>query len=164
MVLVQKRDANQQDETPIVCFLTGGLMRKGWSVGLLIMAFAAICPAAQRGADATAAGDEYVGTWSGTWDSGASGGGFELTLERAKDNTIGGKVAVTGQPTYNAVLKTVSFEGTKMTAKYDFPPDESAEVILTTTFEGNKAAGTWTLRVKGTSNDVATGGWTVKRK
>jgi hypothetical protein len=139
-------------------------MRKGWSVGLFVMVFAVICSAAQRGADATAAGAEYVGTWSGTWDSGNAGGGFELTLEKPKDGAIGGKVAVTGEPTYNAVLKAVSFEGKKMTATYDFPPDESAEVILTATFEGNKAAGTWVVRVKGTTNDVATGGWTVARK
>jgi hypothetical protein len=139
-------------------------MRNGWCVVMFVMVFAVMCSAAQRGADAATAGEEYVGTWSGTWDSGNSGGGFELTLEKAKDAAMTGKVAVTGEPTYNAVLKTLSFDGKKMTAKYDFPPDESGEVILTMTFEGSKVTGTWALRAKGTSNDVATGGLTLTKK
>ena len=139
-------------------------MRNGWCVAIFVMAFAVVAVAGQRGADPAAAGEEYAGIWSGTWSSGSAGGGFDLTLEKAKDGTMSGKVAVTGDPTYNAVLKSVSFEGKKMTAKYDFPPNEAAEVILTTTFDGNKASGTWSLRAKGTETDAAAGTLALTRK
>jgi hypothetical protein len=106
---------------------------------------------------------DYAGTWSGTWD-GAGSGGFELTLEKGKDGVLGGKVSVTGEPTYKANLKSVKFDGPKMLAVYDFPPDERAEVAITATFEGDTAKGTWTVRGKDGSGEVASGGWTVKRK
>ena len=51
-----------------------------------------------------------------------------------------------------------------MTARYDFTPDEAAEVAAHRTFDGNKATGTWTLRAKGTVTEVASGTWTVTRK
>ncbi len=90
--------------------------------------------------------------------------GFELTLEKSKDGTIGGRVSVTGEPTYKATFKALSFDGKKMSAKYDFPPDEGGEVLLEASFDGNTAKGTWSLREKANSNEVATGGWTVTRK
>lgn len=114
--------------------------------------------------DSAKAGEQYAGSWTGTWDGGGSGGGFDLTLEKPKDGPMTGSVSVTGEPTYKATLKTVSFDGAKMTAKYDFTPDEAAEVVLTATFDGNKAAGAWSLREKATGNEVASGGWKVTRK
>jgi hypothetical protein len=108
--------------------------------------------------------EDYAGVWTGTWDSaGAGSGTFELTLEK-KDGGFGGKVAVTGEPSYNAALKTVKFEGTKMTATYDFPPDDRAEVALSATFEGGSAKGTWTVHAKDGGSEVYAGGWNVKRK
>ena len=104
------------------------------------------------------------GKWSGTWDGAGSGGGFELALEQLKDAPLTGKVAVTGEPEYTATLKSVAFEGKKMKATYDFPADPSAEVLLAASFEGNKASGTWTLRVKADGTEVASGNWTVTRK
>jgi hypothetical protein len=108
--------------------------------------------------------ESYVGVWPGTWDGAGSGGGFELTFEQAKDGPVTGKVSVTGEPTYKATLRSLAFDGKKMTAKYDFPADESAEVTLAGTFEGNKATGTWSLAAKGTTNVIVSGGWTVTRK
>ena len=55
---------------------------------------------------------------------------------------------MTGEPTYKATLKTLTIEGQKMNATYDFPPDESAEVTLTATFDGNTAKGTWAVDAK----------------
>jgi hypothetical protein len=80
-----------------------------------------------------------------------------------KDGPLTGKVSVTGEPEYQATLKTLAFDGKKMTAKYDFPADESAEVLLAATFDGNKATGTWTLRAKAGESEVASGTWTVTR-
>lgn len=111
------------------------------------------------------AGDQFVGVWSGSWDGGGGGGGgFELTLERDKEKGLTAKVSVTGEPTYTATLSSVAFDGAKMTGKYDFPEDTSAEVVLTATFEDKAASGSWSLREKSTGNEVASGGWKVTRK
>ena len=69
-----------------------------------------------------------------------------------------------GRATYNATFKTMSFEGKKMTAAYDFPPDEQAEVVLVAAFEGDSASGTWVLRAKQDKTEVASGTWKVKKK
>jgi hypothetical protein len=123
-----------------------------------------MCSAAQRGAEGPSAGEAFVGTWTGTWDAAGSGGGFELTLEKAKDGPVTGKVSVTGEPTYKATFTALSFDGKKMSAKYDFTPDPGGEVLLDASFDGNTAKGTWSLREKANGNEVATGGWTVTRK
>jgi hypothetical protein len=141
----------------------GGRMRKSWAVYILLIMFAVVT-SAQRGTDGALNGEQFVGAWSGSWDAGTSSGGFELTLEKGKDGVLGGRVSVTGEPTYKAVLKTLSFDGNRMTAKYDFPLDESAEVTLAASFEGNKADGTWALQAKGTNNAPLTGTWTVTRQ
>jgi hypothetical protein len=131
---------------------------------LCVFILVAAGAAAQRESGQPSAAEQRLGTWSGTWDGAGSGGGFELTLERDKDGAIAGKVSVTGEPTYKATLKSIAFEGAKMTGKYDFPPDDAAEVLLAASFEGESAAGTWTLREKSSGNDVASGGWKVTKK
>lgn len=118
---------------------------------------------AQQGEKASAGG-QYAGVWAGTWEGAGASGGFELTLEMPKEGPLTGRVSVTGEPTYKATLKTLSFNGAKMTAGYDFPADASAEVVLTATFDGATAAGEWSLREKGTSNEVASGSWKVARR
>jgi hypothetical protein len=130
---------------------------------LIAAVFCAAVSIAAQQAD-KAGPDAYVGVWTGTWDGGGSGGGFELTLEKPKDGPMTGKVSVTGEPTYQATLKSLSFDGAKMTAKYDFTPDPAAEVVLTATFDGKNATGGWSLLEKATGNEVASGGWKVARK
>ena len=139
-------------------------MTKTACVGVVVLMLAAVCPAVQRAPEAPAGAHQFLGTWSGTWDGAGSGGGFELTLEKGKDDAITGRVSVTGEPTYKATLKSVSFDGPKMSGRYDFTPDESNEVVLTATFEGNTAKGTWSLRPKPNETEVASGTWTVTRK
>jgi hypothetical protein len=51
-----------------------------------------------------------------------------------------------------------------MSAKYDFPLDPSAEVVVTATFDGNNAKGTWSLRPKGQTDELAGGGIAVTKK
>ena len=132
---------------------------------LLAVAVGAAAPRAGAQADAA---DKYIGVWSGTWDGGGGGGGgFELTLQHEKDKPqdkkMTGKVAVTGEPEYTASLTSVSFDGAKMTAKYDFPPEPSLQVVLVATFEGEAATGTWSVTDRGSASEVANGGWKVKR-
>jgi hypothetical protein len=140
------------------------MRRNPWIWCLLFVAVAVSLASAQRGAEPSPKPDQYVGTWPGTWEGVGSGGGFELTIEQAKDGPLTGKVAVTGEPTYNATLKSIAFDGKKMTGRYDFPEDESAEVLLAGTFDGEKATGTWSLQAKSGGTEVATGTWTVTRK
>jgi hypothetical protein len=118
--------------------------------------------AQQRGAEGAAASD-LVGTWNGTWEGAGSNGGFELTLEKGKDGAPAGRVAVTGEPAYKATIRTLAFEGKKMTATYDFPPDDTMEVVLTATFDGETAEGLWSARQKA-GGELASGTWTVSRK
>ena len=139
------------------------MTKRAW-VHVLVLMLAAVCPAAQRAADTPPRAQQFVGTWSGTWDGAGSGGGFELTLEKGKDDAITGRVAVTGEPTYKAILKSLSFDGPRMNGRYDFTPDESNEVVLTGTFDGNTAKGTWSLRTKANEAEVASGTWTVTSK
>ena len=138
-------------------------MRSRCCLLLSVFIFSAICSAAQRGAEGSSAGEQFLGTWTGTWD-GSGSGGFELTLEKDKDGAVKGRVSVTGEPTYKAAFKTLSFDGKKMSAKYDFPPTEGGEVVLAASFDGNVATGTWSLRDKSNDSEVANGTWTVTRK
>ena len=114
-------------------------------------------------AEQASSGDPYVGTWGGTYD-GAGTGTMELILDK-KEGAITGKVsAATDGGNYTADLKGITFEGPKMSAKYDFPLDPSAEVVVTATFDGSTAKGTWSLRPKGQTDEIAGGGISVTKK
>ncbi len=141
-------------------------MRKTTWIWCVLFVFSAVgLTTAQRGSEGTPKPEQFVGTWSGSWEGAGSGGGFEVTLEPGKDGSaITGKVSVTGEPTYKAVFKSVAFDGRKMNAKYDFPADESAEVVLDATFEDKTATGTWSLRAKAGGDEVVSGTWKVTRK
>jgi hypothetical protein len=134
-------------------------------VWLFLLLFGVVCSAAQRGPGGSSSGEEFVGVWSGTWEGAGGSGGFELTLEKSPESGVAGKVSVTGEPTYKASFKALSFDGKKMNAKYDFPPNEAdAEVALAATFDGNNAKGTWSLRAKADGSEVAAGTWSVAKK
>jgi hypothetical protein len=107
--------------------------------------------------------EQYAGTWAGTYD-GTGSGSFEMMLAKAADGAMTGKVTVSGDAPYAADFKSVAFEGAKMTAKYDFPPDPSAEIVMIATFESASAKGTWSLRPKGQPDELAGGGIAVTKK
>jgi hypothetical protein len=131
-------------------------------LGIVLVLVSGAAPIAQE--KTPGAPSALHGTWSGSWEGMGQSGGFELTLEKPKEKAAGGRVAVTGEPTYNAELKTLAFDGGRMTATYDFPPDDQMEIELSATFEGSSAKGTWTVRQKADKSEVATGTWTVTRK
>ena len=142
-------------------------MRNGrfsWLLVFVILGVSGVRGAVRQ----STSGDQYAGTYSGTWD-GAGSGNFELTLTKDKDKEGGvkGRVAVTTDGgNYNADFKTLSFEDKKMDAKYDYPLDPSAstEVVLAATVDGAIVKGTWTLRAKGQEGELAKGTWTVTKK
>lgn len=123
----------------------------------------ALALGASLGAQASS-GEKYVGAWTGTWD-GAGTGTFEMTLDKAKDAPLTGRVEVgTDGGNYNAAFKTLAFDGPKMTARYDFPLDSSAEIVVTATFDDQSAKGTWAMRPKGQEGDLASGTFAVTKK
>lgn len=138
-------------------------MRQKLLAGTLIVTLAAVSGSFAQTTEPPRA-NQLVGIWAGTWEGAGAGGGFELTLEQPKEGTLSGKVSVTGEPEYKAAFKSVSFEGAKMTAKYDFPPDDGAEVVLTATFDTKAAKGTWSLNAKSDGSQVTTGTWSVTKK
>jgi hypothetical protein len=139
-------------------------MKKRFLVLTLLLVIAFASPAAIANAqDATAPSPSAFGTWSGSWEGMGASGGFELTLEQGANGATG-RVSVTGEPTYKATLKTAAVDGKKITAKYDFPPDEQLEVSLDGTMDGDSITGTWVVRGKGDGGELASGSWSVKKK
>jgi hypothetical protein len=129
-----------------------------------LIIFGAMGLPAQRGSEGSSAGEPFLGMWTGTWAGAGGSGGFDLTLEKGKDGAITGSVSVTGEPTYTAKFKALSFDGKTMSAKYDFPADPAAEVVLAGSFDGNTAKGTWSLRDKSNDSEAVSGTWSVTKK
>jgi hypothetical protein len=133
------------------------MMRKQW------FAAAAL---ALLGAVAVAQSDiaAFVGTWNGTWEGGGSGR-FDLTIEPGSDGKPAGGVSVgTQQGDYTAKFKELSFEGQNMKARYEFPLDTQADVVVAGKFDGGAAEGTWSLVPKGGDQVFAGGSWKVVKK
>ena len=135
-------------------------MRKSLTLWLCVLILGATVAAVQQAGEAA----DRTGTWTGTWEGGGGTGGFELTLEKPKDGPLAGRVSVTGEPTYKATLRTVTIEANKLSAVYDFPAADGAEVVLAATFEGNACKGTWVLREKASGNPALDGTWSVAKK
>ena len=130
-------------------------------LGLVAYSVVATAPMAARQASNA---EQYVGMWSGTYD-GAATGTLEMILDKGKAGALTGKVNVVSDGgNYSADFKSVTFEGSKVTAAYDFPLDPSAEVVMTATFDGGSAKGTWSLRPKGQTDEVAGGGIAISKK
>ena len=132
-------------------------MRKQW---LTVAALALL------GAVAMAQGDiaAFVGTWNGSWEGGGTGR-FDLTIERGSDGQPAGGVSVgTEQGDYTAKFKELSFEGQNMKARYEFPLDAQADIVVAGTFNGGAAEGTWSLVAKGGDQSFAGGSWKVAKK
>ena len=107
--------------------------------------------------------EPFLGTWTGTWDRVGLSAGFELTLEKGNDGSTVAKVLVAGDPTYQARLAQVAFDGAKMSGNYDFPPQPETEVVLAGSFDGSVVTGTWLLREKATNFELVSGSWRATR-
>src|SRR5271163_5078946 len=95
-------------------------------------------------------GDQYVGTWKGSWEGGGASGRFDMTFSRGGDGALSATVAVgTDMGDYNARFSKLTFVAEKFTGAYDYPPDVQGEVIIAGAFDPRNAAGTWALGAKG---------------
>jgi len=132
-----------------------------WMVFASMMLSAAGAPA--HAAD----GDQYLGSWAGTWTGqDGSSGHFTLTLQREGDGKLGGSIAVTndggGGSDYTSSLKNAAFAGDKFTAAYE-PPDGQSEITLKGTFAAKSGAGDWSLGAKAqpSAAPFASGAWKI---
>ena len=106
----------------------------------------------------------FTGTWNGTWEGGGTGR-FDLTIEKGGDGQPAGGVSVgTDQGDYTAKFKQLSFEGQNMKGRYEYTPDPQADIIVTGTFNGAAAEGTWSLVQKDGDQAFAAGTWKVAKK
>jgi len=127
---------------------------------------AIICAAGQFGVASAADGDQYVGTWKGTWEGAGAGGRFDMTFIKGSDGKLAASVSVgTEMGDYNAKFSTVTVTGDKLTGAYDYPPDPQGEVTITGSFDPKNAIGTWSLAAKGQSGGQAIAGtWKVTKQ
>jgi hypothetical protein len=134
-------------------------MRKGWIVCLLIVGLSAFGHAQGK--------NSHLGTWTGTWAAaeGDGTGGLEITIETGKDGALGGQIKATGgESGHTAVFKMLSFDGDKMTGKYDYPLGDGGQIVLEGTFDKASAKGTWVLTPTGATSGGPHGTWTITKK
>jgi hypothetical protein len=127
---------------------------------------AIIWAAGQLGVASAADGDQYVGTWKGTWEGAGAGGRFDMTFSKGGDGKLAASVSVgTEMGDYNAKFSTVTVTGDKLTGAYDYPPDPQGEVTITGSFDPKNAIGTWSLAAKGQAGAQAIAGtWKVTKQ
>jgi hypothetical protein len=120
----------------------------------------------ELGVASAAQGDQYVGTWKGKWEGAGAGGRFDLTFAKGSDGKLAASVSVgTDMGDYNAKFSTVTVTGDKLAGAYDYPPDPQGEVIITGSFDGKNAVGTWSLGAKGQPGGQAIAGtWKVTQQ
>ena len=135
-------------------------------VAVIALMFAGVWAALQFGVVAAAEGDQYVGTWKGTWEGAGAGGRFDMTFSRDSEGKLAASVSVgTDMGDYNAKLSKVSVTGDKLAGAYDYPPDPQGEVIITGAFDPKNATGTWSLGAKGQPGGQAIAGtWKVSKQ
>jgi hypothetical protein len=135
-------------------------------VAVVALILAGVFAALQFGLAVAAEGDQYVGTWKGTWEGAGAGGRFDLTFARGSDGKLAASVSVgTDMGDYNAKFSKMTLTGDKLAGAYDYPPDPQGEVIVTGSFDPKNATGTWSLGAKGQPGGQAIAGtWKVSKQ
>ena len=141
-------------------------MRNGSIACVLTLVFGSMGFGQGTGKQAAA---PYLGTWAGTWASSSEEGGtgeIEVTIEEGNDGAPAGRLKVSGgEAGHSAAFKTLTFDGNKMTAKYDYPLGDGGEILLQAHLEDPKAKGTWKLTPPpGQTADAARGTWTATKR
>jgi hypothetical protein len=136
---------------------------------LTVVAFvmlASVCAALPFGLASASDGDQYVGTWKGTWEGAGAGGRFDLTFVRGGAGRLAASVSVgTDMGDYNAKFSTLTLMADKLAGAYDYPPDPQGEVTITGSFDPKNATGTWSLTAKGQPGGQAIAGtWKVSKQ
>jgi hypothetical protein len=135
-------------------------------VAVIALMLAGMWAALQFGVATAAEGDQYLGTWKGTWEGAGAGGRFDLILARGSDGKLAASVSVgTDMGDYNAKFSKTTVTGDKLAGAYEYPPDPQGEVIITGSFDPKNATGTWSLGAKGQPGGQAIAGtWKVSKQ
>jgi hypothetical protein len=136
------------------------------SIAIVLAFMLAVIAGGGQVVAAAADGDQYIGTWKGTWEGAGAGGRFDLTLAKGSDGKLVASVAVgMDSGDYKAQFSKVTLIGDKLAGAYDYPPDPQGEVIITGSFELKDAVGTWSLGAKGQPGGQAIAGtWKVTKQ
>jgi hypothetical protein len=141
-------------------------MRLARIAGVALVVLAAVWAAIPLEIAAAADGDQFIGTWKGTWEGGGGSGRFDMTLARGSDGKLAVTVSVgmdTGE--YNAAFSTVTMTAGKLAGAYDYPPDPQGEVTIAGSFDPKNATGTWSLAAKGQPGGQSIAGtWKVAKQ
>jgi len=133
-------------------------------IGWVLLGTAGAVPAQDAKGRPPAAADTLVGQWAGNWD-GAGEGKIDLTIKKGDTGKLTGRVAVTGDNgSYSAEFTAVTFDGRKLTIKYDFPMMAQTEITLEAAVDGGEVKGSWSLRPKGQDAALAAGSWNGTKK
>ena len=113
----------------------------------------------------SSAGDQVVGTWSGTYAGDASGK-YTMVFSRDAANKIGGTVEATADAGngYTATFKSVVVDDKTVKMAYDDPENAAMEVQLEATVDGNSMTGTWKSVDTGAKSVGATGTFTGSKR
>jgi hypothetical protein len=135
-------------------------------VAVAVLLLIGLWATARVGVALAADGDQYVGTWKGTWEGAGAGGRFDLTFARGSDGKLAASVSVgTDMGDYSAKFSTVTAAGDKLAGAYDYPPDAQGEVTIAGSFDAKNASGTWSLGAKGQPGGQAIAGtWKVSKQ
>ena len=141
-------------------------MRLTRIAAVALMVLAAVWAVMPVNLAAAADGDQYLGTWKGTWEGGGGGGRFDMTFSRGSDGKLAAAVSVgTDMGDYNAAFSTVTLVAGKLAGAYDYPPDPQGEVIIAGSFDPKNATGSWSLGAKGQPGGQAIAGtWKVTKQ
>jgi len=141
-------------------------MRAARIAGVALVVLAAAWAAIPLRSAAAADGDQYIGTWKGTWEGAGGSGRFDMTLARGSDGKLAATVSVgTDMGDYNAAFSTVTMTGGKLAGAYDYPPDPQGEVTIVGSFDPKNAAGTWSLGPKGQPGGQSIAGtWKIAKQ
>jgi hypothetical protein len=136
------------------------------SIAVIFAFILAVMSGGGQGVATAADGDQYIGTWKGTWEGAGAGGRFDLTLAKGSDGKLVASVSVgMDSGDYKAQFSKVALTGDKLAGAYDYPPDPQGEVIITGSFEPKDAVGTWSLGAKGQPGGQAIAGtWKVTKQ
>jgi hypothetical protein len=113
----------------------------------------------------SSAGDQVVGTWSGTY-SGDGSGKYTMVFSRDAERKIGGTVEATADAgnSYTATFKSVVVDGKTVKMAYDDPENATNEVQLEATVDGSSMTGTWKSVDTGAKSVVASGTFTGSKR
>jgi len=113
----------------------------------------------------SAADDQVIGSWSGTY-SGDASGKYTMVFSRDAARKIGGTVEATADAGngYTARFKSVVVDGKTIKMAYDDPENAAMEVQLEGTIDGNSMSGSWKAVDTGAKSVGASGTFTGSKR